>query len=109
MITGRVVMSSCSFTKVTTDPANETAPDEHGERDRGEVDRRPATSSRVETGQLEQRDQGGGAAADAVEQGDQLRHLRHLHPPGGGDGDRRADRDRDEDRQQVLQVRRRRT
>ncbi len=71
-VIGRVGISSCSFANVIADPANETRTDEHRERDREPGPRR------LRVRQLEQGDEGGGTAADAVEQRDQLRHLGHL-------------------------------
>src|SRR5918998_1175937 len=44
----------------------------------------------------------GSAAADAVEQRHHLRHRGHLHAPGAGDPDRRADRDAGHDQPPVA-------
>ncbi len=47
-------------------------------------------------------DQGDGAAADAVVEGDHLRHLGHLHPDRGDDADRRADPEAEDDQAPVA-------
>ena len=79
--TGRVVISSCSLAKVTSEPAKRHRADQDRERGRGQRELRDVGRRRRRPScELEQRDQRGGAAADAVEQRDQLRHLGHLHP-----------------------------
>ena len=86
--TGREVISSCSLAKVTTEPAKLTEPTR--------IVNAVATNSNtgagtvVQFGQLEQGDEGRGAAADTVEQRHQLRHLGHLHPVGAEHPDGRA-------------------
>ena len=86
-MTARVVTMPCSLPKVTNDPVSETAADEHRDGDDGERPRALAVRD------LDERDQRGRAAADAVERGDELRHLGHLHAAGRDHGDDRADRD----------------
>ena len=86
-----MVISSCSLRNVITEPAKLTEP----------TTMVNAVAIRVKIGadagaagdlvQLDQGDDRRRAAADAVEQGDELRHLGHLHPVGADDADQGAD------------------
>ena len=98
----REVISSWSLAKVTIEPAKETEPTNDRERRRGQVEPRVVAAGVDDLLQLEQRDERGGATADAVEQRHHLRHLGHLHrraPIHATDG---ADRDRDQDQRDVV-------
>ncbi len=99
-VTGRPVMSSCSLAKVMHEPANETQPTSTVNAPAA-ADTAPPT--RV-LGELEPGDQGRRRAADAVEQRDELRHLRHRHPARGRDPHDAADHDRGDDGELVVQV-----
>ncbi len=91
MMTGRVVIHSCSFRKVTMEPEKDTEPmitvktvaDEN----------RPLDSLVPVVEELDDRDQRRSAATDTVEQRHHLRHLRHLDPAGR----RLTDQDTDDD------------
>ena len=72
--------------------------DEHRHGDDGEGPRALAVPD------LDEGDERGRAAADAVEGGDELRHLRHLHAARGDHRDHGADRDRGEDEAEVPQL-----
>ena len=77
----------CSLPNVTNEPVSETTP----------MSTVTATTTRVQglslCADLDERHERRGAAADAVERRDELRHLGHLHPPCGEHGDHRADHD----------------
>ena len=107
--TGREVISSWSLAKVMIEPANDTAPTR--------IVNAVATSTNVSRSkpevvelddlvQLDQRHQGGRAAADAVEQRHHLRHLGHLDAAGAVDAARGADRDRGQDQRRRAACRR---
>ena len=99
--TGREVISSWSLAKVTSDPANDTDPTRMVNAVAASV--KPGVAG-LHVGELEQRDEGGRATADPVEQRDQLRHLGHLHAACADQPDRRTHGDRDEDRDDVVQL-----
>ena len=97
-VTAFVVTMPCSLPNVTNDPVSETAADQHRERDDAQGPGALAVRD------LDECDQRRGAAADAVEGRDELRHLRHLHAAGGDDRDDRSDRDRRDDPGQIPQL-----
>ncbi len=105
-ITGRVVISSCSLAKVTIDPEKLTAPTTIVNAVAHKVEGRyvGAADEPGDLVQLQQRHQCRRAAADAVEQRHQLRHLGHLHPLRADDADHGPDSDRDQDQRKVVEV-----
>ena len=77
--------------------------DDRGEEDRDQhVERDEPSPSRDPVADLRPGDQRHGAAADAVVEGDHLRHLGHLHADRGDDADRRADPEADRDQAPVA-------
>ena len=78
--TGREVISSCSLAKVTTEPAKETAPTAIVNAVAASLNQPDVAAGVDDLVQLQQGDQRGRAATDAVEQRHHLRHLGHLHP-----------------------------
>ena len=65
--------------------------DHRGEEDRDELVEREVGADREAVAELRPGDQGDRAAADAVVEGDHLRHLGHLHADRGDHADRAAD------------------
>jgi hypothetical protein len=78
-------------------PAERHRTDDQSEDSRGE------RQALVGAGELEQRDEGRGPAADAVEDGDELRHRGHAHPAGDERADHGAGRHGGKDRRDVVQ------
>ena len=85
-----------------SDPAKETEPTTIVNAVAARSNVRTSPSTHVL--ELEQRDQGRGAATDAVEQRHHLRHLRHLDPLRADQAADGAERDRGQDQRHVVEV-----
>ena len=73
--------SPCNLPEAMSEPLKVTRADDHAEDDEDDRgDRLPGAAHDVEV--VEDRDQGGGATTDRVEERDQLRHGRHGHAQG---------------------------
>ena len=102
---GRVGIRSWSLAKAMFEPQKETEPTTAAKRignQRVERDQLSPSRSADPVADLRPGDQRHGAAADAVVEGDHLRHLGHLHADRGDHADRGADPEAERDQAPVA-------